>query len=217
MSCRTACGAARRRSRSCRRGPRPATGGAASGCAPSRQDPRALRRNRRRHGARGGEASPTQKPGGAEEPELRLEPADPADPELSARLQAYWHDLGATPPAPWHRHYMRRLGEEEGRSRHTFWGCWGPQRVGLVMLRLDPDWLEPDRRVGYIVEFTVFAPWRRRGCGRALFARACDFLASRGCAHVELDVLPHNHVALAFWRSLGFHLVYHHLRRPLTP
>jgi ribosomal protein S18 acetylase RimI-like enzyme len=144
--------------------------------------------------------------------ELRLVPVDVHDPELSQRFEAYWHDLGVVPLPSWHRRYMERLREDEGRDRHTFWGQLGSERVGLVQVRLQPDWLFPERRIGYIVEFTVFAPWRRRGLGRALYRLAREYLERQGCAYVELDVLPHNRVAMAFWRSLGFEVVYHHLR-----
>ena len=144
--------------------------------------------------------------------DLTLEPVDVEDPELSRRLFAYWKDLGVVPHPAWHAHYLARLCEDEGRVRHTFWGRTGADLVGLVMVRIDRDWLDPERLVGYIVEFTVFAPWRRRGCGRALYARARDYLVARGCSHVELDVLPHNHTAMAFWHSLGFQVVYHHMR-----
>ncbi len=147
--------------------------------------------------------------------DLVLVPADARDPELSTRLFAYWHDLGVVPDPAWHARYMRRLEEEEGRGRHTFWGEVGGQRVGLVILRLDRDWLDPSRRIGYVVEFTIFAPWRRRGHGRILFARAKEFLAREGCSHVELDVLPHNRSAMAFWRAQGCGLAYHHLRGAL--
>lgn len=141
-----------------------------------------------------------------------LVPVDIDDPELSRRLQAYWRDLGVVPAPAWHAHYLLRLREEEGRTRHTFWGQVDGQRIGLVMVRFDADWLEPKRRAGYVVEFTVFDSWRRRGYGRALFAATRRYLMASGCSHVELDVLPHNHVGRAFWQSLGFQVIYHHMR-----
>jgi len=135
------------------------------------------------------------------------------DPDFAARLQQYWRDLGAAPAPAWHARYLSRLSEEEGHTRHTFWGERAGARVGFVMLRLDNDWMLPARRIGYIAEFTVFAPWRRRGCGRTLFDLAAAWLSERGCAQVELDVLPANQPALAFWRDLGFAVAYHHMRR----
>lgn len=145
---------------------------------------------------------------------MRLEPVRVGrDAEFDTRLREYWRDLGAGPAPAWHARYMSRLSEEEGRTRYTLWGVEGGRRVGFVMFRLDPDWMFPQRRIGYIAEFTVFAPWRRRGLGRRLFGRAQAWLADRGCTQIELDVLPDNGPAMAFWQSLGFGLAYHHLRR----
>lgn len=150
----------------------------------------------------------------AEGPGITLEPVRVGrDAEFEARLRDYWRDLGAGPAPTWHEPYVARLCAEEGRSRHTLWALEGGRRVGFVMFRLDEDWMFPQRRIGYIAEFTVFAPWRRRGVGRRLFASAQAWLAERGCAQIELDVLPDNGPALAFWGSLGFSLAYHHMRR----
>lgn len=146
---------------------------------------------------------------------LRLVPVRlDQDLEFSDRLQEYWRDLGASPAAAWHARYLARLAEEEGRTRHTFWGQEGAAHVGFVMLRLDADWMFPQRQIGYIAEFTVFSPWRRRGYGRRLFELARNWLAERGCEQVELDVLPANRAGLAFWRDIGFSVAYHHMRRP---
>lgn len=145
-------------------------------------------------------------------PPLALVRADVRDPELSERLWNYWRDLGADPAPEWHQRYLRRLAEQDGHDRYTFWGQVGHQRVGLVIVRTEPDWLAPERRIGYIVEFTVFRPWRLQGFGRALYRRAREYLAAQGCAWVELDVLPANQTGMAFWRAMGFQIAYHHMR-----
>jgi ribosomal protein S18 acetylase RimI-like enzyme len=131
---------------------------------------------------------------------------------LSEHLRAYWRDLGVEPSERWHRRYLSRLREEEGKSRFTFWGYAGDQRVGLVVLRIDHDWVDPDRRVGYVAEFMIFSDFRRRGWGRGLFAAAGAWLVTRGCKDLELDVLPTNGPAMAFWKALGFQPAYHHMR-----
>ena len=136
------------------------------------------------------------------------------DDDFSARLWNYWRDLGAEPSPVWHARYLARLAADAGRGRHPLWGLRGEERFGFVVLRLDADWLLPERRIGYVAEFCVFPPWRRRGCGRRLFELSRRWLADRGSTGVELDVLPDNRVALAFWQRLGFTLAYHHLRRP---
>jgi ribosomal protein S18 acetylase RimI-like enzyme len=145
---------------------------------------------------------------------VRLVPLSEADmPELGARLWEYWADLGVVPPSTWHERYVRRLAEEQGKSRHTFWGLGAGERVGLTVLRLDPDWVQPERVVGYVAEFTVFRPFRRQGWGRRLFGAAREWFRAQGCSDLELDVLPTNIRAQAFWTAEGFRLAYHRLRR----
>lgn len=145
---------------------------------------------------------------------MRLVPlrAGTDDGAFAERLWEYWRDLGVVPPASWHAHFVERWRQEEGRSRHTFWGELGGRRIGFVMVRLDSDWLYPERLTGYIAEFTVFAPWRRRGLGGRLFSLTRAWLRERGCGDIELDVLPGNRAGQAFWRSVGFALVFQHLR-----
>ncbi len=138
-----------------------------------------------------------------------------ADPEFGTRLAAYWRDLGVEPPAAWHLQYMRRLLVENGRSRHAFWGECAGARVGLAILRLEEDWMWPARRVGHIAEFTVFQPWRRQGLGRAMAWACCDWLRAQGCASIELDVLPGNVRAHAFWTAVGGEAICVRMRLPL--
>ncbi len=133
-------------------------------------------------------------------------------PVLSEHLAEYWRDLGARPDPEWHRAYLERLEQEDGRGRNAFWGQQGTSRVGLVVLRLDRDWVRPELRIGYVAEFTVFRPWRRRGLGRQMFAAAAQWLRGHDCALIELDVLATNATGMAFWRAMGFATAYHHLR-----
>jgi len=141
---------------------------------------------------------------------VEARPAD--DPEFSARLMEYWWDLGVVPPQDWHARYLRRLGEEQGRGRHTLWGTAAAGRVGFAVLRLDADFVDPERRLGYIAEFSVFPRWRRQGWGRQQFTAVRGWFAARGCRDLELDVLPSNARAQAFWSALGFLPAYQHLR-----
>ena len=137
----------------------------------------------------------------------------PQDAEFAARLGEYWRDLGVVPPAAWHARYLARLAQEQGRGRHAFWGVGAGQHVGFCVLRVDEDWVYPERRVGYVAEFAVLPEWRRRGWGRRMYAAAELWLARQGCHDVELDVLPANTRAAAFWASLGFGVAYQHMRR----
>lgn len=138
-------------------------------------------------------------------------------PALSACLHDYWRDLGVVPPPQWHQRYVARLAEEQGRTRHTFWGMAGDTRIGFTILRIDPDWVQPERLVGYVAEFAVFPEFRRQGWGARLFEAACAWLRARRCADVELDVLPTNVRAQAFWQAQGCRLAYHRLRLDARP
>lgn len=137
----------------------------------------------------------------------------PQDADFAARLQQYWLDLGVVPPPSWHARYLSRLAQEQGHGRHTFWGIGEGHPVGFCVLRVDRDWVYPERRIGYVAEFAVLPEWRRRGWGRRMFTAAEDWLARQGCQNVELDVLPANARALAFWGALGFRVGYQHMRR----
>jgi ribosomal protein S18 acetylase RimI-like enzyme len=157
-------------------------------------------------------------PGPGRDDAVRLEPVQlPGDVEFDRRLQQYWRDLGVAPPASWHARYLARLAEEQGHGRHAFWGLGPSGRVGFVVLRLDRDWVQPERSIGYIAEFNVFPELRRRGWGRRLYRAAEAWLLARGCREIELDVLPTNARAQAFWTALGFRLAYHHFRRLASP
>lgn len=135
-----------------------------------------------------------------------------ADDGVSDCLWAYWRDLGVRPPERWHRRYLERLAAEDGRERFTFWGHGADRRIGLVVLRIEPDWVERERRIGYICEFTVLPAFRRQGWGRAQFAAAAAWLLARGCASIELDVLVGNGRGRAFWLACGCRPAYEHLR-----
>ena len=149
----------------------------------------------------------------AEGPALVLQPVAPEERrEFGERLAEYWADLGVIPPSAWHRRYLARLWEEDGQGRHAWWGMAGTRRLGFAVLRLDADWVEPERRVGYVAEFSIFAPWRRLGHGGRLFAAVRAWFLVQGCSGIELDVLPTNLRAQAFWSAQGFRPAYQHLR-----
>jgi len=155
-------------------------------------------------------------PQGPVEPRVALEPLLPEDPEFARRLLRYWMELGARPDPRWAEQYVRRLAAH-GPERLNFWGLWQSRRVGFALLRLDTDWVYPERRTGYVAEFTVFPEFRRRGLGTALFASVRERFRQEGCMTIELDVLPTNGVGMLFWRKQGLVLAYHRLRQWVDP
>ncbi len=144
---------------------------------------------------------------------VRLVPLKLDDPAFRRHLLAYWAELGAKPDAAWTNHYLSRINALEGNGRWSFWGVSDQGQVGFALLRTEADWLFPERRGGYIAEFTVFPGHRRQGIGRALYRRVEEYLRGQGCLNIELDVLPTNGVGMLFWRKQGFDLAHHRMRQ----
>ncbi len=145
-------------------------------------------------------------------PELTLESLEPGDEEFRRTMWRYWRELGVDPNPVWATRYLGRIDEEQGVDRFTFWASTGGERCGFAMVRLQPDWLLPERIVGYIAEFYVIPTHRRRGVGRVLADRMVAFARGRGADDVELDVLPTNRRGMQFWQAVGFTLSHHHMR-----
>lgn len=61
-----------------------------------------------------------------------------------------------------------------------------------------------DGHRGWLYSLAVNPSERRAGIGRALLARAEAALVARGCPKVNLQVVPQNEGARAFWRAAGY-------------
>ena len=72
------------------------------------------------------------------------------------------------------------------------------------------------RRVAIIDSLAVTRTWRRLGIGSALMMEAERWARTQGATDLELSVYQFNRGARAFYRSLGYHTLYHRLIRPLT-
>jgi aminoglycoside 6'-N-acetyltransferase I len=145
-------------------------------------------------------------------PEVDLQPLQAGDAEFHRTMWRYWRELGVDPNPVWASRYLARIDAEQGADRFTFWASTGGERCGFAMVRLQPDWLIPERTVGYIAEFYVAPTFRRRGVGRVLAERMITFARNRGAEDIELDVLPTNRRGMQFWQAVGFSLSHHHLR-----
>lgn len=60
------------------------------------------------------------------------------------------------------------------------------------------------RRFVQLTVMVVREPWRRRGIGGALLARAEDWVRARGVGSIELNVAAFNESATTAWERLGF-------------
>ena len=56
----------------------------------------------------------------------------------------------------------------------------------------------------YLEDFFVDEPFRGRGTGSALLARAVEIARERGCVRIDLDVLTASDAARAFYARHGF-------------
>jgi len=99
--------------------------------------------------------------------------------------------------------YLKQLAEriEEFPEGHLL-AVAGGECVGQMELQV-PYGAE----VGYVNLFYVAPAFRRRGCGRAMHARAEQYFRSWEARRIELHVSPTNPGAVGFYRALGYRVV----------
>jgi diamine N-acetyltransferase len=71
------------------------------------------------------------------------------------------------------------------------------------------------RRYAIIDSIAVRKEYRGQGIGHALMAQAHDWATAKGATTVELNVYDFNKQAIAFYRSLGYEIQAHWMRKPL--
>lgn len=86
----------------------------------------------------------------------------------------------------------------------------------VASLRSMPPVFEP-QTIGLINELAVSLAVRRRGFGRALFARGREWLTRKGATQIEVRTLIGNPQSNAFWQSVGFQSVAVELRLKTAP
>jgi ribosomal protein S18 acetylase RimI-like enzyme len=99
--------------------------------------------------------------------------------------------------------YLKQLAEriEEFPEGHLL-ALAGGECVGQMELQV-PYGMD----AGYVNLFYVAAAFRRKGCGRAMHARAEGYFRSWEARRVELDVSPTNPGAVRFYQALGYGVV----------
>ena len=104
----------------------------------------------------------------------------------------------------------------EADLRHSL---FGPQPAGEVVLAYSGD--APvgfalffhnfstflGRQGLYLEDLFVVPEWRGRGVGKQLFAHVASVAESRQCGRLEWTVLDWNESAIAFYRSMGAHVL----------
>lgn len=84
--------------------------------------------------------------------------------------------------------------------------------VGLIDFKVMPYQPRSDEQFGMIFDLFIKEEFQRRGYGRELAKLAIASMVEQGADPIELNVLPDNTKALAFWRSLGFKLYLYSLK-----
>jgi ribosomal protein S18 acetylase RimI-like enzyme len=77
--------------------------------------------------------------------------------------------------------------------------------VGFAMGRSNedpPPFATPPH--GFVTNFLVSGPWRRKGLGRRLFEALAAELHARDLREIRLSVAALNPASTAFWRRMGF-------------
>jgi ribosomal protein S18 acetylase RimI-like enzyme len=130
----------------------------------------------------------------------------------SMRADGLQADLVEGGAQVWSRSVLPMLG------RITCIACaWrGPVLQGFAVgtVRVGPAHLGA-KRSGAITHIHVDAALRGTGLGRVLFTAVEDWFRTREVVDLELEVLPGNTGAQAFWERLGFRADHMVMRRPI--
>ena len=121
--------------------------------------------------------------------------------EYMRELDAY-DPSGAESDADFARRRERTLDDMD--DRELLWIIADGERAGLLMVRSDPRWVNPDETVASISEFYVLPVFRRRGVGTAAVEALLAEHRGRGTAEMQADILRDNAPARAFWARMGF-------------
>ena len=118
------------------------------------------------------------------------------------------------PPADW---LQNVLSQALCGQRHLWLARLGAEAVGFVDFKLFGYHPGSASKFCRIFDLFVAASAQRRGHGRELARRVLAAAAAKGADSVELNVLPQNQAAQAFWQSVGFELHLFTYRQPLEP
>lgn len=85
----------------------------------------------------------------------------------------------------------------------------GGDVIGFILLSISRNlpMFEPPL-YGYLSDLTVDAGWRRRGIGRELVRRGCEWLRRHNVTTVQLQFYQFNRQGESFWRAVGFEPYY---------
>lgn len=88
--------------------------------------------------------------------------------------------------------------------------------IGFVDFKIMPCFPGSDQKYALIFDFYIMPSHRRCGYGSQLASLILEEIHQQKVGSVELNVLPGNQNAMAFWQSLGFNLRHHTLEMLVT-
>lgn len=133
---------------------------------------------------------------------VRVERAAPRDRSDVERLIAAYHASEGIVPHP-----ERIAWAVDGRLRNSSPGVLLVAREREAVVGVALAVYAPSAELGRVLvvqDFFVDPSARRRGVGRALATRLLDEAKAMGIDRIDLEILPGNEAAAAFWTSLGF-------------
>jgi GNAT superfamily N-acetyltransferase len=136
-------------------------------------------------------------------PMVLVERAAPPDrPDVERLIAAYHASEGLKP------HPERIAWAVDQVLRNRFPGVLLVAREKRAVVGVALAVYEPSAELGRVLvvnDFFVEPTLRRKGAGRALATKLLDEAKAMHVDEIDLEILPANATATAFWKSVGFH------------
>ncbi len=132
-------------------------------------------------------------------------------------IERLYHEMYAElrePPPP--ENWTQNVFQQALAGQRSLWMAYsGGELIGFADFKVMPYYPESLGRFARIYDLFIRPAFQRRGLGSLLARRMIETAKEQGADSVELNVLPVNAKALAFWKSVGFDIHLLSLRREL--
>ncbi|MDM9383073.1 GNAT family N-acetyltransferase [Chlorogloeopsis sp. ULAP01] len=131
----------------------------------------------------------------------------PSADELPVMRHLYkemYETIGSSePPAEW----VTNVHQQSLSGERSYWfALLDEEIIGFVDFKVMLFHPGSDEKFARIFDLFIRQSMHRRGYGTQLARKTINSVIEQGASNIELNVLPNNDIALAFWRSLGFNL-----------
>ncbi len=138
---------------------------------------------------------------------VKLEYVSGEDKKFRDWLRRYREEVvGEAPPDGWLDGYLKHIFDEQGKTRHIWWGVSDDRRIGFAVALLTTQPTDRQRWQGTIGEFFVYPEFRREGYGRRMAEAVIEFLHTKGCTDIHASVPAGNVRGLRFWQTCSFQI-----------